>query len=260
MREHDLERLYRAIGLLETGLGGKRLLSKCTGRQKWPQSGIYFFFEPGECRSNRTEPRIVRVGTHGVSRGSKATLWNRLRTHRGTGDCLGNHRSSIFRLHVGAAISAKDPNLCVSSWGDGQVADSTTRKKEQHLERMVSKHIGAMNILWLAIEDEAGPASDRAYLERNVIGLLVGSSGLVDLPSADWLGRFGPNERIRNGGLWNLNFLDYSYSDEFLDVLEEYALITVGQKPRPSRPIAPHNWYENERRGVPRNQLSLLEE
>lgn len=260
MREHNLERLYRAIGLLETGLGGKRLLSNCTGRQKWPRSGIYFFFEPGEYRSNRAKPRIVRVGTHGVSRGSKATLWNRLRTHRGTGNGVGNHRSSIFRLHVGATISGRDSSFCVSSWGIGQAADSMIRKKEEHLEQAVSKHIGAMSVLWLAIEDEAGPASDRAYLERNVIGLLVSPSGPVDLPSADWLGRFSPNERIRNGGLWNLNFLDYSYSDEFLDVLEEYALITVGQKPRPSRPIAPHTWYENERRGVPRNQLSLLEE
>ena len=260
MREHDLERLYRAIRLLESGLGGKRLLSKCTGRQKWPRSGIYFFFEPGECRSNRTEPRIVRVGTHGVSRGSRATLWGRLRTHRGTGNGVGNHRSSIFRLHVGAAISARDSNICVSSWGIGQTADSMIRKKEEQLEQAVSKHVGAMSTLWLAVEDESGPASDRAYLERNVIGLLVGQSGPVDPPSNEWLGRFSPDKRIRDGGLWNLNFLNYFCSDQFLDVFDEYVLTTIGRKPQPTRPMAPRDWYENERRGVPQSQLSLLGE
>lgn len=260
MRERDLDRLYRAFGMLESGLGGKRLLSKCTGQQVWPRSGVYFFFEPGERRSSGTEPRVVRVGTHGVSRGSKTTLWNRLRTHRGTGNGLGNHRSSIFRLHVGAAITVKDNSLSISSWGVGQTADATIRKEEEQLERAVSQYIGATSILWLDVEDEASPASDRAYLERNLIGLLVGKAGPVDLPSNDWLGRFSPNERIRNSGLWNLNFLDYSYSSEFLDVLDEYALITLGKKAKPSSSLAPSIWYANERQGVPRNQLVLFEE
>ncbi len=257
-RERNLDRLYRALGSLESGLGGKRLLSKCTGQQAWPRNGVYFFFEPGEYRSRDGEPRVVRVGTHGVSRGSKATLWNRLRTHRGTSNGLGNHRSSIFRLHVGAAIAAKDTSLAVSSWGVGQAANPAVRRKEQRLERAVSSYIGTMSILWLAIKDKASPASDRAYIERNLLGLLVGKAGSVDLPSANWLGRFSPDERIRNSGLWNLNFLDYAYSREFLDVLDEYVLITIGKKPQPSRPIAPRDWYANERQGVAHNQLSLF--
>lgn len=259
-RERDLDRLYRALRTLESGLGGKRLLSKCTGQQAWPGNGVYFFFEPGEYRTDHAEPRVVRVGTHGVSRGSKATLWNRLRTHRGTSNGLGNHRSSIFRLHVGAAIAAKDTSVAVSSWGVGQAADATVWEKEERLERAVSKYIGTMSILWLAIEDEASPASDRAYLERNLIGLLAGKVGSVDLPSTGWLGRFSLDERIRNSGLWNLNFLDYSYSSEFLEVLDEYLLITLGKKPRPSKPLARQSWYLNERQGVPYNQLALFGE
>lgn len=259
-RERDLDRLYRALGTLESGLGGKRLMSECTGQQGWPNSGVYFFFEPDELRANETCPRVVRVGTHRVSRGSKATLWNRLRTHRGTGDGSGNHRGSIFRLHVGAAIAAKNANLAVPSWGVGQTADATVRKKEERLEQAVSSHIGAMSVLWLAVEDEAGPASDRAYIERNLIGMLVGKTGPADPPSSQWIGRFSPNQRIRHAGLWNLDLLDYTYSSDCLDVLEEYVLIATGKRPQPSGPIAPRDWYANERQGMPRQQMRLFKE
>lgn len=259
-RQKDLGRLYGALDALEQGVGGKRVLSICCGRDSWPPNGVYFFFEPGEYRNDATQPRIVRVGTHGVSRGSKATLWNRLRTHRGTHDQCGNHRSSIFRLHVGAALGARNPTLAVASWGIGQSASAETTKAEIELEREVSRHIGAMSILWLAVEDEAGPDSDRAYLERNIIGLLVGKDGAADPSSPHWLGRFSPNERIRNSGLWNLDHLDYSYSREFLDVLDDYVMITIGKKPRPSRSLAPRGWYERERQKVSAKQLSLFQE
>ncbi|GBE10261.1 hypothetical protein BMS3Abin12_00823 [bacterium BMS3Abin12] len=257
-RDRDIARLYQALRRLESRVGGKRLMSECTAQQGWPNSGVYLFFEPGELRTNRTEPRVVRVGTHGVSRGSKATLWNRLRTHRGTRDGVGNHRSSIFRLHVGAAISARDHDVMVASWGVGQAADVRLRKAEEGLERRVSAHVGAMSILWLAIKDEASPSSDRAYIERNLIGMLVGKAGPADPPSLDWLGRFSPDERIRLSGLWNLDFLDYTYSPDCLDVFEEYVLITTGKRPQPSGSIAPRDWYTNDRQGAPSNQLSLF--
>lgn len=257
-RERDIERFYQALRKLESGVDGKRLMSACTGQQGWPKSGVYFFFESSEVRNGTTQPRVVRIGTHGVSRGSKATLWNRLRTHRGTGNGTGNHRSSIFRLHVGAAISAKDPRVRVSTWGVGQAADAKIREAEESLERKVSEHLGEMHVLWLAIEDDASPASDRAYIERNLIGLLAGKSGPASPPSRSWLGRFSPNERIRKSGLWNLGFLDYAYSRESLDVLEEYVRISIGQKPRPSGTIAPDDWYAKERKGVSHNQLLLF--
>ena len=257
-RERDIERFYRALRRLESGVEGKRLMSASTGQQGWPKSGVYFFFEPGQVRNGTTEPRVVRVGTHRVSRGSKATLWNRLRTHRGTGDGAGNHRSSIFRLHVGAAISAKDPSIRVSTWGAGEAANAKIREAEEGLERKVTAYLGAMHVLWLAIEDDASPASDRAYIERNLVGLLVGKGGPADPPSKDWLGCFSPDERIRKAGLWNLDFLNYSYSRECLDVLEEYVHITIGQKPRPSGPMAPDDWYAKDREGVSHNQLSLF--
>jgi hypothetical protein len=259
-REQHLEALYRSLRDLDAGLGSKRLISECTGKHGWPRSGVYFFFEPGECHAGGTEPRVVRVGTHGVSLGSQATLWNRLRTHRGTSGGLGNHRSSIFRLHVGAAFAARNPSMAVPSWGVGQTAPPEVRHKEEQLERAVSAHIGTMSILWLSVLDDACPSSDRAYLERNLIGLLVGRSGPADHPSPEWLGLSSPNDRIKRSGLWNLDFLEYQYSPAFLAVLQEYVSITLGKLPQPTTPIAPRGWYVNERNGIPNNQPSLFGE
>jgi len=222
-------------------------MSESTAKQGWPQSGVYLFFEPGERRSSTDELRVVRVGTHRVSRGAKSTLWGRLRAHRGIKEGGGNHRGSIFRLHVGAALAAREPALRVPSWGVGQTAKAAVREVEKELERRVSAYLATMSVLWLAVEDEAGPTSDRAYLERNLIGLLVGPGGPIDSPSARWLGRFSPDERIRLSGLWNLNHLNYTYSPEFLDVFNEYILITLDKRPQPTSSIAPSDWYHHSR-------------
>ena len=76
----------------------------------WPDRGIYIFFD------KTTDPEIdpvsewhiTRIGTVGVSEGSSSSLWQRLRTHRGTTSRSyadgGNCRGSVFRLHVGKAI------------------------------------------------------------------------------------------------------------------------------------------------------------
>lgn len=259
-RCRDIERFYKILQNLEEGISGKRLMNEATGRQKWPISGVYLFFEPDELRLHNDEPRVVRVGTHRVSSGAKSTLWDRLRTHRGTGKGGGNHRSSIFRLHVGAAIANKYPNMKIATWGIGQAANKEVRKTEEELEKRVSEHIGSMSFLWIAVEDEASPASDRAYIERNLIGLLVGTRGPTDPPSSKWLGRFSPDERIRFSGLWNLTHLDYNYSPNFLDVLNEYVLITIGRKSKPAGPIAPREWHANEKKGIHHNQLLLCED
>jgi len=50
--------------------------------------------------------RVVRVGTHGLKTGSTSTLWGRVHQHRDTREGGGNHRGSVFRLHVGQALAA----------------------------------------------------------------------------------------------------------------------------------------------------------
>lgn len=229
-QKQDIERLYDALQRLESGLGGKRLLSACTGTQEWPESGVYFFFESGELRKDSSVPRVVRVGVNRVSRGSKATLWNRLRTHRGSVRGTGNHRGSVFRLHVGSAIAMRSPEISIDSWGKGSSAPTKIRKSEEGLEQEVSCHIGAMSVLWVAVEDEAGPESDRAYLEQNLIGLLS-SNG--DSPSSQWLGRFSPKKKIQKAGLWNLNHIDYPYCPDFIDMLDKYVAVTIENFSKP---------------------------
>ena len=87
-------------------------------------------------------PRIVRVGTHALKAGSGTKLWTRLSQHKGqpsTGG--GNHRGSIFRLIVGAAL-AKKHRYDFPTWGRGNTAKGDIRKNELALEKEVSAFIG----------------------------------------------------------------------------------------------------------------------
>ena len=104
-----------------------------------PTQGVYFFFDNNEqTKFSTAVPRLVRVGTHGVSAGSVATLRNRLRTHLGTRAGNGNHRASVFRLHVGRAIIERDRlQQRYPNWGKGQSASKDITEVEAPLESMV---------------------------------------------------------------------------------------------------------------------------
>ena len=118
-RRTDLDRLYELLYRLGSKLGDRRVLSQCDGRMNWPKRGVYFFLESDELRAIDARPRIVRVGTHALKAGARSTLWGRLAQHRGTQQLAGgNHRGSIFRLLVGAALAARNPGLACPTWGD----------------------------------------------------------------------------------------------------------------------------------------------
>lgn len=261
-RRKHLEEFYFLLRKLENILGGKRVLSECHGRMKWPERGVYFFFEPDENRSLKpTEMRVVRVGTHMVSKGSKASFWKRLHTHRGTEDGRGNHRGSIFRLHVGKAmIQRSNGEVHVPTWGIGQSASAEVRKQEVGLEREVSKYLGKMLFLWLEVPDNPGPDSDRAYLERNSIGLLSGLGNPLDIHSKNWLGNFSSSEPIRKSGLWNINHVDCQYDSRFLQILENYIECTEGKYPLPTESIAPEDWYPINKVKSSKEQMLLFHE
>lgn len=111
-----------------------------------PERGVYLFLDP----IKSDDPcgwRVCRVGTHAVSFGSKSTLRARLRAHLGTRSGSGNHRGSIFRLHVGNALLRRDQRI-ISTWGLGSSAPTALRESEalrnaeaEH-EQLVSKYIG----------------------------------------------------------------------------------------------------------------------
>ena len=233
-RQSDLARFYALLATLEEEIGGKGILAECNGRMSWPTRGVYFFFEAGEGRSDSgTGSRAVRVGTHALTAMSRTTLWNRLSQHKGvekTGS--GNHRSSIFRLILGSALTRRDGLSDPRSWGIGSDIGQAARRlgtdraelrdEEAHLERAVSDYIRTMPFLWLAVEDLPGPDSLRGLIERNSIALLSNfERPTLDLPSEGWLGHFSDRERVRGSGLWNNNHADERYDPSCLDVLEK---------------------------------------
>lgn len=236
-RLDDLVLFYALLGRLERKLGGIRQLSGCTGRMGWPKRGVYFFFEDGELRHESGQgARIVRVGTHALTAGSKSTLWGRLSQHRGHATSgLGNHRCSIYRLLVGASLKACHGSDEPISWGmgadPGQAAGrlgwsrEDVRRGEIEMESAVSKVIGQMPFLWLDIDDAPGQASLRGKIERNAIALLSNQNKpALDAPSLNWLGHHSDRERVRLSGLWNNNHVDEDYDPLFLRDLE--ALVT----------------------------------
>ena len=219
----DLRRFYDLLERLEDRIGGRRHLAHCNGRSGWPDRGVYFFLEDGEVRTGSGGGlRVVRVGTHALRHGSRTSLWERLAQHRGImTHGGGNHRGSVFRKLVGAAVTARQPSLGVESWGQGQTAPRDVRAREQHLECRVSEAIGRMPFLWIEVPDEPGPGSLRGVVERNAIALLSNyERPALDPPSRAWLGHGCPWEKVRGSGLWNNNHVDEACDPAFLDVLE----------------------------------------
>jgi hypothetical protein len=221
-RRDDLVRFYSLLDRLGGKIGGARRLADCSGRMIWPSRGVYFFHEQGENRSDTGDgPRAVRVGTHTLIAASQTTLWNRLSQHRGqqkTGN--GNHRGSIFRLIVGAALINRD-KLAFPTWGNGNSAKREVKADEVALERQVSQVIGNMWFIWLPVDDEAGPKSLRGYVEQNSIALLSNNNkSVLDPPSPAWLGHHSDRDRVRRSGLWNQNHVEEAYNPSFLDALE----------------------------------------
>jgi hypothetical protein len=225
-RLSDLRRFYGLLTDLESRLDGARKLRDCSGRDGWPTRGVYFFLENGELRNDTVEGfRVVRVGTHALKSGSRTKIWTRLSQHKGvqkTGG--GNHRGSIFRLIVGAALAQRD-GLEYPTWGKGSSAPREVRNGEIGLERVVSDEVGAMPFLWLEIDDEARPDSLRGYIERNSIALLSNfEKKSIDPPSESWLGNCSDRELVRRSGLWNSRHVNDEYDKNFLNTFEELIL------------------------------------
>ena len=237
-RKADLDRLYQLFGDLEAAVGGMRKLENCTGYMDWPDRGVYFFFSPVETRTSTNQLRLTRIGTHAVSEGSQTSLWNRLRTHRGanrgTYEGGGNHRGSVFRKRVGEALITRDDlQEAYPDWGQGNSADRELRMAELEMELRVSDYIRTLPFLWVGVNDEPGPESDRSYLERNAIALVSNLGGeVIDPRPTDWLGRHSPVKEIRESGLWNIDHVDEPYDPDFLDSLSGYIDETAADQKR----------------------------
>jgi len=218
-RAADTNRFYLLLSELARRVGGSRMLRDCAGAQDWPRHGVYFFFEDCERRADG-RCRGVRVGTHALTPTSRTTLWDRLSQHRGhlkgRNHGGGNHRASVFRRHVGAALIRRGhgPEGLLASWLDRHHPAQWT-EREDEIEREVSRYIGAMPFLWLGVPDRA----DRGYIERNSIALLSCLAGCQDSPSAGWLGHDATRFEIGESGLWNVQRVYDRYDPAFLQLL-----------------------------------------
>ncbi|MDZ5810358.1 hypothetical protein U4E84_03190 [Halorubrum sp. AD140] len=226
-RRSDLDRLYDLLDGLEDNVGGKQRLKNCTGFMNWPDRGVYFFFAESETRNSTDQLRLTRIGTHAVSTGSGTSLWNRLRTHRGanrgTYEDGGNHRGSVFRKRVGEAMIERNGlHDEYPHWGEGSSAGRERRLAELEHERRVSEFLRDLPFLWIDVDDEPSPQSDRAYIERNAIALVSNyRKDSLDSRSNDWLGRDSPRSEISDSGLWNINHVSEQYEAAFLDRLTD---------------------------------------
>lgn len=224
-RPGDLTRFYRLMGELESLNGGKHRLATAVPEGPWPRRGVAFFFEPSEKRADGT-PRVVRVATHALKAGLNSTLWDRLEADKG-----GAHRQSPFRMLIGLGLLDLTGNTAVQSWGRGQDVAAAARERAMPVEQMakleatveqaVNMYVAQMPFLCLEVPDAPGPASDRAFIEKNAIALLSNfARPPIDPPSANWLGRRSGREKVRQSGLWNLQHVDEAYDPSFMDTMK----------------------------------------
>ncbi len=204
-RARDIATLYE--GLYEAMPDGSTpSLREVVRGSVIPDKGVYVFLDPDESSVISDRPRIVRIGTHAVSEGSRATLRTRLRTHLGTEAGTGSHRSSVFRQHVGAALLRRDPSLgMVASWGASKTYTADMIATERRLEEEVSKYIGRLLLAIIPLSDSASKFSMRRIVEKNLISLFTEDGIMLDPASDDWLGRYSAHSTIRATGLWNVN-------------------------------------------------------
>jgi len=227
-RWEDIDHFYELIDALENRIGGKRTFNTLAEPWVIPKRGVYFFFEDGEKRG-RSRERVVRVGTHGLTRNSKSSLWDRLKQHRGNTKSPekwgGSRKSSVFRYEVGLAIIKKNGDT-LPGWSFMGTKKTSNFQEIAEVENKVSRHIRNMPFLWIKIEDKVGPKSVRGYLERNSIALLSNCTQYSNepkyVPSQRWLGRSSPTCCVRHSGLWNVKHVNENTEKNFLEKFEGY--------------------------------------
>jgi CRISPR-associated protein NE0113 (Cas_NE0113) len=104
---------------------------------------------------------------------------------------------------------------------DGSVGAELLEYYGRLVNRSSGTYVSALPFLWLAMDDEPGPESLRAFVERNVIALLSNFGRMpLDPPSAGWLGNASNRSLVRGSGLWNQRHVEETCHPTFLDIFE----------------------------------------
>jgi hypothetical protein len=97
------------------------------------------------------------------------------------------------------------------------------RELEHPLEVAVSRHIGVMPFLWVAVNDDPSAKSDRGVIEAGAIALLSNYDHLtIDAASDSWLGSSADRSTIRASGLWNVSHVRDETTTKFIDALSQH--------------------------------------
>lgn len=173
------------------------------------KNGIYIIFEKGEHYYGYK--RIVRVGTHK----SLNRLQKRMKDHF----IRMNKDGSIFRKNIGKALLNKDNDEYLSIWSLNTSQQKNrqfiNKEKQKAIELSVSEYM-KNNITFTVFDVEDTPI--RMKLESALISLLNRSNDFHQ--SAEWLGNYSTEDKIRNSGMW----LKQGLSSEPL-TLEEFNFI-----------------------------------
>ncbi len=207
MRQTFLDLLYKQLAILLNKNNGYSYLN-AQFPNALPKKGIYFFFENGIFRTNSTQLKVMRIGTHSTSKENGTTLRSRLNQHKGNlGNGGGNHRGSVFRLHVGNAhINDLGLHAAFPHWGLGNNAPAAIRAAELPHEITTSNTIRNYPYTFLSVPT----FENRSFVETCSIELLSNSNVQIpiDAPLNNWLGFFSPNPAIVNSHLWNVQHIN----------------------------------------------------
>ncbi len=156
-------------------------------------------FEKGETHSDFK--RVVRIGSH--TRHNR--LFDRIDEHY-----IGNdHRDSIFRKHLGRCFLTFDKRTdYIKSWDlkikkredKARNLDKIDWELETTYENKVTNYI-KNNFTFIIIPNLIDEVK-RIRLEKGLIATFA--QGEEKVVSESWLGKYHPDNRIYNTGLWNI--------------------------------------------------------
>ncbi len=181
------------------------------------KNGIYIMFENAEKHGNID--RVVRIGSHtGPNR-----LFARIDEHY-----IGNdHRDSIFRKHLGRCFLTIDNQSDYIKYWDFLIKKREDKAKNIHkidwdlelkYEDKITEYIkkSFTFILIPNLIDE----NKRKRLEAGLIATFA-QAGQMEI-SKTWLGKYHPDGKICNSGLWNIqNINGIPLTDEEVNFIED---------------------------------------
>lgn len=188
----------------------------------FPKDGLYIFFESGETTEHGSSvcDRIVRVGSHSSLHG----LPDRLRKHY-----TGSKRNSAYIKLVGGALLMRDhpKSQCVISDGEYGHWQQQTGKccpKCRPYNSKAKNYIKtSTNYTVIAVADP----KMRDTMEKGLTATISLCSQCS--PSSHWLGQYSPLGKVREGGLWQLDYVfdkNLVLSEESLDIFRGLVLDT----------------------------------